>query len=234
MKELCPECSAPLVPAATGELECRTCSDLLLRMKPHAGCPYCGANSYYLKAARYKEDKLEGYKCRSCKGEFSEKELIEWVTFLGKVVDGCGRSTRWGLQSLADSLPPLYIGKIAKDRMDFLSGKKVCEEIANPAYCFGLITPHALGSVTLQRASKVLSESLYDAYETKTMLRGYTREQLEKLRDDGPATLNKVRAAKVAGKSRQTISNWIDDGKVEPVGDGVDVVSLVNHLLRKR
>ena len=39
------------------------------------------------------------------------------------------------------------------------------------------------------------------------MPKGYTRKQLEKLRDKGPATLNQVRAAKAAGVTRQD-RNW--------------------------
>lgn len=233
----CPECSAPLFPAFdTGELECRACSDLS-RAQPHAGCPYCGANSYYSLAAKNKDEKLEGYKCDSCEKEFSEKELTEWVQFLSAVVDGCGQGTRWGLNSLATSLPPLYIGKIAKDRTDFLEGKKTIPQITDPSHCLDLITPYALGDVTPQRASEVLSKSLLDAYEkhtATTVLKGCTRKQLGNLRDTGPATLNKVRAAAVAGCARQTISNWIKDGKVDPAGSGVDTISLVDYLLRIR
>ena len=63
----CPKCSAPLVPSIdTDELECQACEQIL-RAKPHAGCPYCGGNSYYLKAARYKDDELEGYECPGCR-----------------------------------------------------------------------------------------------------------------------------------------------------------------------
>ena len=162
-REICPECSAPLFPAIdTGELECQAC-ERIWRAQPNAGCPYCGAISYYSLAAKNKDEKLEGYKCDSCEGEFSEKELTEWVIFLSAVVDGCGQGTRWGLHSLAISLPPLYIGKIAKDRMDYLDGKKTLEQITNPAHCLDLITPYAL-DVTPQRASEVLSKSLRAAY----------------------------------------------------------------------
>ena len=74
------------------------------------------------------------------------------------------------------------------------------------------------------------------AAKASTILKGYSRKELEKLRDEGPASLSLVRAARVAGVTRQTIPNWIKDKKVKPVNraDGdtrADTVSLVNYLL---
>jgi len=209
-----------------------------------AGCPYCGGNSYYLKAARYKDDELEGYECPApCKREFSEKELTNWITFLNNVVDGCREDPIWGLHSLAISLPPFHIDRIARDRMDYLDGKKTLAQIADPAHCRDdLMRRDLLGmeeSSYLQRYSETLSMSLTSAHSKQTatkMLKGYSRKRLEKLRDEGPASLNLVRAAEVAGVTRQTIPNWIKEAKVKPINraDGdrrVDTVSLVNYLL---
>ncbi len=52
--------------------------------------------------------------------------------------------------------------------MDYLGGKKTIPQITDPAHCLDLITPYALGDVTPQRASEVLSKALISAYEEQT------------------------------------------------------------------
>jgi len=161
---LCPKCKTPLVRLSdTAEPECLACEEIE-RMKSHAGCPHCGANSYY------KDGKLEGYKCRSCKGEFSEKELTAWIEDLDKVVESCREDPRWSLHSLMAHPPPFYLHEIAKNRMDFLAGKKTITQISNPAHCRDNLikhyphAPNVFGDLTLERASEILSKALVFAY----------------------------------------------------------------------
>jgi len=136
-----------------------------------AGCPYCGINSYYPRAARYKDDKLEGYECSSCKRKFSKKDIAHWIGFLSRVIDGCREDALWShsLGSLAAAPPPFHLHEIAEDRMAYLNGEKTIVQITDPAHCRDdLIRRDLLGDVTLQRASETLSKSLRDAYEKQT------------------------------------------------------------------
>ena len=124
----------------------------------NAGCPRCASGSYSL----YENGKVS---CPDCGKSYSRGVLEDWTFFVNSVIVKCF-DNGWRLRDLSATRPPFFLGKIAKDRQDFLSGRKKIEQITSVTHCRKyLIRESQLANIDIQGVSGMLSRALYQTYD---------------------------------------------------------------------